>query len=1247
MQKHRISTNIGKDQFIKVELKQEFDLLQILSLKFTQKEAYTSYCSDYGVVCGRISVNNGLGVPNARVSIFIPISDEDIDDPVISSLYPYKSVTDRNENNYRYNLLPSRKQHGGHEPTGSFPDQSEILTREEVLEVYEKYYKYTVKTNDSGDFMIWGVPLGSQTLHVDVDLSDIGSFSLRPYDFIRLGIGEDRFKNSYSFASSEDIDSLPQIVSFDKTIEVFPLWGNESVCEIGITRTDFDLSSIGVKIEPKAYLIGGTYTDSGKNAISKNCTPKAKMGRKCDLQTKTGKIESIRFSHLKDSTNRPILEQYNMDGDIPEDGGFFIPIPMNTEFIYTNEFGEIEITNDPNKGVATAACYRFKFSLNDSGNERSRKTASYLVPNIREYQTNDIEKEKSYAFSTNLDDYPVLSVSNDPDNGILYNVGNQYYPRDYFFRMTYNKVYTVSSFQNIYYNGKNFKNDKFIGIKEIVPSEEEDCSSSAVTPPVNFAVKNSTFSLLITEILLFIEQLNNLVVLTFFNVLADIFHKFADVLRGIWVINRLGDIVKEYAYSFQESTQRQLYLINYPECEECSSEDYGQQGVQGGEIVFCEVGTIEIIGSDNLDDRLLIADKLTTLELIDKCSSASQIDSITDFIDRQSMYYMIHNSNIINLDDYPFTYDSESNTYIYNDINSYFTTQGEINSVKIVSKEPSFPPDEPEYIGEDGCEIYDKPYDKSIVEVYYVNPNRTEIQPQNYVDGMDLEGAKLSDRNKYQLITNYKNTNYTPITKSGFCEFQNGIFSIIPGTLSVGRLYNILKEYRRRKRVGVLFCGGIVNYSFIDNWLSGSLYFFQFKGKKLKFCPDVIRYSTDQDEYYYRSGFYFNEATWGTNRWKGDNHNNKLIGRPTTMVDLGPRDEFIKEICVDPNLDPNCSVARSIGPTSYQNFGEIMGMAINYRMDVSNSTFSINNFFDNNGFGFTNRIFDGDILQLISINNETGIEEFDLQSPRYLGYQYDKLDPELNKTIFQNGTGVYGPLPITFYLDENGESTRLCINQPKHIDYHGNIVQGRLTESSQKVPFFLWDKKGTGFGPYQDNKNMTALDDQSWDYTSVQVQPLQGMTYGYLLNGPNDDSKDKYLLLPITYTNNGKLGLNSNVTDNVDFDAVIDGSSSLTGYTIYDSAYPGFTVLSVTKGTVDNPEEGILYTRYGSGGTWNSQPWNKLIDFFIRKTKDYYNDNKQILSTPFMFYFGLRPGNTGVDKLIKYFGPKGAFPPAE
>ncbi len=257
MQKHRISTNLGKDQLVRVELKQDFDLLEILSLKFTQKEVYTSLCADYGVVVGRISVNDGFGIPNARVSIFIPIDENDQLDPLISQLYPYTSISDRNEDGYKYNLLPSRQQHSGHSPTGTFIDQEDILTREEYLEIFEKYYKYTVKTNESGDFMIWGVPLGSQTIHVDVDLSDIGCQSLVPYDFIYEGISEEKFENKYTYMSSENLDTLPQIISFDKTIEVYPFWGNEDLCEIGITRTDFDLGTRGVRIQPYALMMGG------------------------------------------------------------------------------------------------------------------------------------------------------------------------------------------------------------------------------------------------------------------------------------------------------------------------------------------------------------------------------------------------------------------------------------------------------------------------------------------------------------------------------------------------------------------------------------------------------------------------------------------------------------------------------------------------------------------------------------------------------------------------------------------------------------------------------------------------------------------------------------------------------------------------------------------------------------------------------------------------------------------------------
>jgi hypothetical protein len=1273
IQKHRINTQLQTDKKVVVELKQDYDLLEILSLKFTQQDAYTSLCADYGVVCGRITVNNGLGVPNARVSIFVPLREEDENDPVISALYPYKVAQDKNEQGIRYNLLPSRKQHGGHEPTGTFPDQLDIISREEYLEVFEKYYKYTVKTNSSGDFMIWGVPLGEQTIHVDVDLSDVGCFSLRPYDFSRQGFGVDSFKNTYSFKSSTDLDALPQIVSFDRTIEVSPFWGNVDLCQIGISRTDFDLSDQGIKIEPKAFIIGGTYTDKGSNSLNKNCQPRRKMGRKCDLTTKTGRIEAIRFTSEKDSQNRPILEIYEIDEDIPDDGSFVLPVPMNMEYVYTNEFGENEITNDPNKGVATAACYRFRFSLDDAGNERTRKTASYLVPNIREYST---QKNESYTFSVNWSDYPTAAVSMDSNRGILYDVYGQYYPRDYFYRVSYNKVYTISSFQNIHYNGSTFTNDKYVGIKEIAPPEEEDCSNDIVTPPVNFAKRNFTFNLLIATVLLFIEHLINLLTLTFTNSLVRLLFTIGDA-ADFRPIRQLARSIKRAAFRAQENGQRRLYLINYPECEECNGNNTLGSFLQqdsGNSSAFCSVGSVTITGDYLENSRTLSVTSLTFTpdttgdcpgEDLDALGAAliSGGDGILYFINNQSDYQLssdtygntslstqFSGTPVLNGSGNTISYTSvkfQDDGVLFSEPGSYTLTIRSTTDKESIDLPITDPVEE-------GCDIYDTPYDEALVSWYYPNTGYTSygwtgtIAPTSYVpgstsvvatnisgtlygEGLRTYGSTLSDDIKYYnssgvpLIPFWEGEQYDKFTRSGMSEFQNGVFTIVPGTQKTTRVWGILREYYRRKRVGKLFCGGIVNYSFIDNWLSGSLYFFQFKGKKGKYCEDVVRYVQSQDKFYYRSAPYVSESSWGENKT-----NSKRIGRPTTMVDLGPRDEFIKEICTDPSLDPNCSVTRSIGSTSYQNFGEILGLAINYRMDVSNNDFELEKFFDNEGFAYTNEVLDGDILQLISINNEAGIEEFDLQNPRYLGYSYQILDPEVYPNVFKNGTSVYGPLPVTMFLNEDGERVRACLNEP-----------GRLTESSQKVPFFLWDKKGTGFGPY----NATTLDNQSWDYSGVQVQPLQGMTYGYNLTGTTSDPSDKYLLLPMTYTFSGlSINTTGNTTNDLEFDAIIPSGST---HTIYDSEYPGFTVLKSSTNNVDNPTTGTLYTRYGNGGTWHSQSWDYTDDFIIRKTQDYYTGNKQILSTPFMFYFGLRVGKTGVDKFIEYFGDKGAFPSAE
>ena len=185
----RIRTEIGVNKVLPVKLDQQFDTLEILSLAVFPNDVYTRTCSDFGVLCGRVFANRGFGIANARVSVFIPLDEIDENDAIISTLYPYKTLTDRNEDGYRYNLLPYIPSYSNHNPTGTFPDREDVLINKSLIEVYDKYYKFTVRTNDSGDFMIFGVPVGSQILVMDLDLSDMGCFSLRPTDLIRMNLG--------------------------------------------------------------------------------------------------------------------------------------------------------------------------------------------------------------------------------------------------------------------------------------------------------------------------------------------------------------------------------------------------------------------------------------------------------------------------------------------------------------------------------------------------------------------------------------------------------------------------------------------------------------------------------------------------------------------------------------------------------------------------------------------------------------------------------------------------------------------------------------------------------------------------------------------------------------------------------------------------------------------------------------------------------------------------------------------------
>ncbi len=596
---YRIKAKPGSDKNIQMKIDQDFDLIEILSLKLKQEDLYTKFCADYGVIAGRVIANGGYGVPNVSISVFVPLSTEDEVDPIISTLYPYKSISDKNEDGYRYNLLPYVQEYGGHTPTGTFPDRNDLLTRTEVLEIYEKYYKFTVRTNDSGDFMIVGVPLGMQSVVMDMDISNIGCFSQRPADLIRMGIGVEGQFAGPQFRANSNLAMLPQIINEVKEVEVDPFWGDDEYCTIGITRVDFDLRDSGIEISPQAIFMGSIFSNSDEDELKVSCKPSLNTGALCDMVTQSGKILAIRQTINSDSIGFPVLEEYKFEdgGNIIDDNGtWLVEVPMNLDYITTNEFGEQILSNDPTVGIPTKAKYRFRIQYQNEDPQGSTIIrADYLVPNIKEYgwlstslnEPDDTDlQRKSYAFSLDWNDYG--------DTGTtlgLQIIQEAVDCEDKFFEFNYNRVYTVSGHIDRWKWG--YIPSRILGIKEIT---ERACTATTNRFPTNdaqfrfdiiFFVVYFTLGLFYPLIYIFIVVLHVLAWL--YDIIVRLWNKLANfwndnIVSLCYKINDVFDSLgwgeafncEKWALELMEPqnpfARYSLPMLSYPDCDNCSCE---------------------------------------------------------------------------------------------------------------------------------------------------------------------------------------------------------------------------------------------------------------------------------------------------------------------------------------------------------------------------------------------------------------------------------------------------------------------------------------------------------------------------------------------------------------------------------------------------------------------------------------------------------------------------------------------------
>jgi hypothetical protein len=436
---YRIKTDLipGQNTKLNVKLDQNFDTFDILSLKINQENFYKFHSANYGVVIGKIIANGGIGVPNTKISVFIKRNEETKENVVKNILYPYDSSATKNLDGIKYNLLPNEQLDECHRIIGTFPSKRRILDNNSVLEIYDEYYKYSTVSNSAGDYMLFGLPLGENTIHVDLDLSDCGFLSQKPRDMFYKGYNTEQFDSPLQFKKDTNLDNLSQIFRQDGMAFVYPFWGDETEEEIAITRYDIDIS---YKFEPTCVFLGSAITDGEDSIIHKTCQPQRTIGEMSKLTSKQGKIQMIR------KTFDGIIERFQIKGDalIDGDGVWCYQIPMNLDYVITDEYGNIVPTDNPNKGIATRAEVRFRFILEQSeGTMRQR--ANYLVP-----MNPNINLDTGFY---NMDEVDYEFGENTLDSS--------------FATLFWNKVYSIKSFIPRTQIDQGYRSRRFVGIKNV------------------------------------------------------------------------------------------------------------------------------------------------------------------------------------------------------------------------------------------------------------------------------------------------------------------------------------------------------------------------------------------------------------------------------------------------------------------------------------------------------------------------------------------------------------------------------------------------------------------------------------------------------------------------------------------------------------------------------------------------------------------------------------------------------------
>ena len=256
--------------------------------------------------------------------------------------------------------------------------------------------------------------------------------------------------------------------------------------------------------------------------------------------------------------------------------------------------------------------------------------------------------------------------------------------------------------------------------------------------------------------------------------------------------------------------------------------------------------------------------------------------------------------------------------------------------------------------------------------------------------------------------------------------------------------------------------------SFTNNWVNGSLYMFPLQidtyydqeNKPLPpdFAKQLAYFDGKTNNFYYRSSPYLSTSQRFIGRpTTADRRpvNTRNLLFPTTIINLGIKDDFYQEIIFDPSA--KAYIMGSLNPTSYSDTSDLVNLFVISRITDEGFLSQLISF-GNNGLNqlFTRdfnggKRIDGDLAQSMSTNSEYGVIPF---SPEFYSVYGTPDDPVVILGSLNAPTmGVFFS-STTFDLQNKDFLTPGVINfRPSN---NANAITYPYGIKSQYVPFYQW-----------------------------------------------------------------------------------------------------------------------------------------------------------------------------------------------